>query len=78
MIYASKFYSAFGESGFGTLIRVAKHLTGNNSKNTITLPPGSGNIDQDSDAIYIPDNCDNYDAIFEPAGDLEVDGFGNS
>ena len=36
-------------------------------------PPRSATIDQDSDRENIPDKFVDKDAMFEPAGELEVD-----
>ena len=78
MISARNLCSATRKSRFITLNRVAEHIKGNNSKNIIILPPASSNIDQDRNTENNPGNFDNNDAIFEPAGKLEVDDFVNS
>ena len=58
--------------------RVVEHITQNNSKNIIFLPPASGNTNEDSDTENIPDNFDNDHVIVEPGAELEVDDFVNS
>ena len=58
---------------------IVEHIaTENNTKNIIILPLASGNRDQDSGTQNIPDNFDNYGAIFEPVGELEVGDFVDS
>ena len=63
MISARKFYSATRASRRTTLNRVVEHITGNNSKNIIFLPPVPVNANRNSDTENTSDNFDNDNAI---------------
>ena len=63
MISAIKFYSATLRSRLNTISGAQDHVAHCNTKNVVTLPPVSGNIDQGSDTESVPYNLEIDDAI---------------
>ena len=73
MISASKFYGAKPKVRYTTLSEACHYSSSHRSRSIVILPPESGNVDQESDTENVPENFTNDDALFEPAGELEVD-----
>ena len=74
MILASKFYSRpKTKPRYTTLVKAQVYALSRNCRNIAILAPKSATIDQDSDKENIPDKFVDEDAMFEPAGELEVD-----
>ena len=74
MISASKFYSRpKAKPRYTTLVKAQDYALSRNCRNIVILPPKSATIDQDSDTENIPEKFVDEDAMFEPAGELEVD-----
>ena len=74
MISASKFYSRpKTKPRYTTLVEAQDYALSRNCRNIVILPPKSATIDQDSDTENIPEKFVDEDAMFEPAGELEVD-----
>ena len=73
MISASKFYSRpKTKPRYTTLVKAQDYELSGNCRNIVILPPKPATIDQDSDTENISEKFDE-DAMFEPAGELEVD-----
>ena len=74
MISGSKFYSRpKSKPLYTTLVETQNYALSWNCRNIVILAPKSATTDQDSDTENIPEKFVDEDAMFEPAGELEVD-----
>ena len=73
MIFASTFYGAKLKAKYATLSEAIDYPSSHRSRSIVLLPPESDNVDQESDTENVPEHFTNDDALFEPAGELEVD-----
>ena len=73
MISANKFYGPKPKAKYATLSEAWEYPISHRSWSIVLLPPESGNIDQESDTENVAEHFTNDDALFEPAGELEID-----
>ena len=72
MVSARKFCSSKNPSRHTTLLDARSHAESSNIRNIYILPPDSGNLDIDSDTVEYYEQFNVKDALFEPAGELEI------
>ena len=72
MISARKFYSSKNPFRHTTLLDARSHAESSNIRKIAILPPDSGNLDIDSDIEEYYEQLNVKDALFEPAGELEI------